>query len=132
MHRAFVGFAALRRRGARVRLLESQENAVRIDVKFVSLPARVQPAVVGAAESVLGGPFAIKGYPDTEGARPHPTTAFPVRTSLEFRAEAFNLASDPNFAQPDPFTSNGPGETAVITSTALPNREIQLALRYRF
>jgi hypothetical protein len=59
---------------------------------------------------------------------------FPIRESqsLEFRAEAFNLLNHPNFAQPDPFITDGPGATAVITSTALPNREIQLALRYRF
>jgi hypothetical protein len=52
--------------------------------------------------------------------------------SLEFRAEAFNLLNHPNFAQPDPFIDDGPGAAGVITSTSLANREVQLALKYRF
>jgi hypothetical protein len=59
---------------------------------------------------------------------------FPVHEaqSLEFRFEFFNLMNHPNFAQPDPFITDGPGAAGAITSTALANREIQLALRYRF
>ncbi len=52
--------------------------------------------------------------------------------SLEFRAEAFNALNHPNFAQPDPFVDDGPGAAGVITSTSLANREIQVALKYRF
>jgi len=52
--------------------------------------------------------------------------------SVEFRAEAFNLMNHPSFAQPDPVITDGSGSTAVITGTALANREIQFALRYRF
>ncbi len=52
--------------------------------------------------------------------------------SLEFRAEAFNLLNHPSFAQPDSYITDGPGAAGVITSTALANREIQLALKYRF
>jgi hypothetical protein len=52
--------------------------------------------------------------------------------SVEFRAEFFNLLNHPNFAQPDPFITDGPGAAGVITSTSLANREIQLALKYRF
>lgn len=52
--------------------------------------------------------------------------------SLEFRLEFFNLANHPNFAQPDPYITDGPGQAGVITDTSLPNREIQLGLRYRF
>ncbi|MGO8719805.1 MAG: carboxypeptidase regulatory-like domain-containing protein [Acidobacteriaceae bacterium] len=52
--------------------------------------------------------------------------------SIEFRAEAFNFLNHPNFAQPDPYIDDGPGAAGVITSTSLANREIQLALKYRF
>ena len=52
--------------------------------------------------------------------------------SLEFRAEAFNALNHPNFAQPDSFITDGPGAAGVITSTSLANREIQVALKYRF
>jgi hypothetical protein len=52
--------------------------------------------------------------------------------SVEFRAEAFNLLNHPSFSQPDSYITDGPGATAVVTSTALNNRQIQFALRYRF
>jgi hypothetical protein len=59
---------------------------------------------------------------------------FPIREaqSVEFRAEAFNLFNHPSFAQPDPVITDGAGSAAVITSTALDNRQIQFAVRYRF
>ncbi len=59
---------------------------------------------------------------------------FQIRESqdLEFRAEFFNLLNHPNFGQPDPFITDGPGATGVVTSTTQANREVQLALKYHF
>ena len=50
--------------------------------------------------------------------------------SLEFRAEAFNAFNTPQFSNPDQYL----GDTAFgqVTSTKLANRELQLALKYRF
>jgi hypothetical protein len=50
--------------------------------------------------------------------------------SVEFRAEAFNAFNTPQFANPDQYL----GDTAFgqVTSTKLANRELQLALKYRF
>ncbi len=50
--------------------------------------------------------------------------------SLEFRAEAFNAFNTPQFSNPDQYL----GDTAFgqVTSTKLDNRELQLALKYRF
>jgi hypothetical protein len=52
--------------------------------------------------------------------------------SLELRIESFNVLNHPSFAQPDPFITDGPGQTGVVTSTALANREVQIAMKYRF
>jgi len=51
---------------------------------------------------------------------------------LEFRAEFFNMLNHPNFAQPDPFIDDGPGAAGTITDLAFAQRQIQLALKYRF
>jgi hypothetical protein len=51
---------------------------------------------------------------------------------LEFRAEFFNMVNHPNFAQPDNFLDDGPGAAGVITSLAMPMRQIQFGLKYRF
>jgi hypothetical protein len=51
---------------------------------------------------------------------------------LEFRAELFNAFNHAVFAQPDPYITDGPGATGVITSTVLPQREIQFALKLHF
>ena len=50
--------------------------------------------------------------------------------SLEFRAEAFNAFNTPQYSNPD----QNLGDTAFgqVTSTKLDNRELQLALKYRF
>ncbi len=50
--------------------------------------------------------------------------------SLEFRAEAFNLFNHPQFSLPAA-TIGSPG-VGIITSTAVPNRQLQLALRLTF
>ncbi len=52
--------------------------------------------------------------------------------NLEFRVEFFNAFNHPVFAQPDNYITDGPGATGVITSTVLPQREIQFALKLHF
>jgi outer membrane receptor protein involved in Fe transport len=54
------------------------------------------------------------------------------RQRLEFRAEFFNALNHPNFAQPDNFIDDGPGSAGVITSLAIPMRQIQFGLKYSF
>ena len=54
------------------------------------------------------------------------------RQSIEFRAEFFNMLNHPNFSQPDNFIDDGPGAAGVVTSTAIPNRQIQFGLKYLF
>jgi len=51
---------------------------------------------------------------------------------LEFRAEFFNFFNHPNFAQPDNFIDDGPGVAGTITEIAIPMRQIQFGLKYRF
>jgi len=51
---------------------------------------------------------------------------------LEFRAEFFNALNHPNFAQPDNFIDDGPGVAGTISSVAIPTRQIQFGLKYRF
>ena len=54
------------------------------------------------------------------------------RMNLEFRFELFNAFNHPVFAQPDNFITDGPGATAVITSTVLPSRELEFGLKLHF
>jgi len=58
--------------------------------------------------------------------------AITERQRLEFRAEFFNMLNHPNFAQPDNYIDDGPGSAGVITSLAVPMRQIQFGLKYRF
>ncbi|HEX3319304.1 MAG TPA: TonB-dependent receptor [Terriglobales bacterium] len=51
---------------------------------------------------------------------------------LEFRAEFFNALNHPNFSQPDNFIDDGPGAAGVISSIAIPMRQIQFGLKYTF
>jgi hypothetical protein len=36
------------------------------------------------------------------------------------------------FSQPDPFVTDGPGSAGVISSTVIPQRQIQMALKFHF
>jgi outer membrane receptor protein involved in Fe transport len=54
------------------------------------------------------------------------------RTNLEFRFELFNAFNHPVFGQPDPFQDDGPGSFGVITSTTVPERQLQFALKLNF
>ena len=54
------------------------------------------------------------------------------RIRLEFRAEFFNAFNHAVFSQPDPFVTDGAGTAAVITSTVIPQRQIQFALKLQF
>ena len=54
------------------------------------------------------------------------------RTSLEFRSEFFNAFNHAVFTQPDNYIDDGPGAAGVITSTVIPQRQIQFAMKLRF
>jgi hypothetical protein len=60
------------------------------------------------------------------------TFVFTEEKSLEFRAEFFNAFNHPVFAQPDNYITDGPGAAGVITSTVLPQRQIQFGLKLHF
>jgi hypothetical protein len=53
-------------------------------------------------------------------------------TNVEFRAEAFNAFNRAVFAQPDNYITDGPGAAGVITSTVIPQRQLQFALKLHF
>ncbi len=59
---------------------------------------------------------------------------FPLRfregMALEFRAEAYNLFNHPVFQFPG--ATIGTASAGIISATALPNRELQMALRFMF
>ena len=57
---------------------------------------------------------------------------FTERINLEFRSEFFNAFNHAVFSQPDPFITDGPGAAGVITSTVIPQRQIQFALKLHF
>ena len=42
------------------------------------------------------------------------------------------LPLNPVFSQPDNYITDGPGATGVITSTVIPQRQIQFALKLEF
>ena len=54
------------------------------------------------------------------------------RFNVEFRAEAFNAFNHAVFAQPDNYITDGPGAAGVITSTVIPQRQIQFGLKLHF
>lgn len=54
------------------------------------------------------------------------------RIRLEFRAEFFNAFNHAVFSQPDNYVTDGPGAAGVITSTVIPQRQIQFAMKLQF
>lgn len=54
------------------------------------------------------------------------------QVKLEFRAEFFNAFNHAVFSQPDPYITDGPGAAGVITSTVIPQRQLQFALKLHF
>jgi hypothetical protein len=54
------------------------------------------------------------------------------RFHVEFRAEFFNAFNHPVFSQPDNNLDDGPGSAGVITSTVIPQRQIQFGLKLQF
>jgi len=58
--------------------------------------------------------------------------SFTEQKNLEFRAEFFNAFNHAVFSQPDPTVTDGPGAAGVITSTVIPQRQIQFALKFHF
>jgi outer membrane receptor protein involved in Fe transport len=54
------------------------------------------------------------------------------RYKVEFRGEAFNALNHAVFAQPDNYITDGPGAAGVITSTVIPQRQLQFALKLHF
>jgi hypothetical protein len=54
------------------------------------------------------------------------------RYNVEFRAESFNTFNHAVFAQPDNYITDGPGAAGVITSTVIPQRQFQFALKFHF
>jgi len=54
------------------------------------------------------------------------------RFVLEFRTEFYNAFNHPVFSQPDNYITDGPGAAGVITSTVIPQRQIQFALKLTF
>jgi hypothetical protein len=57
---------------------------------------------------------------------------FTEQKNLEFRTEFFNALNHAVFSQPDNFITDGPGAAGVITSTVIPQRQIQFALKFHF
>ncbi|PYV76326.1 MAG: hypothetical protein DMG96_14465 [Acidobacteria bacterium] len=57
---------------------------------------------------------------------------FTEQINLEFRAEFFNAFNHAVFSQPDSFITDGAGAAGVITSTVIPQRQIQFALKLHF
>ncbi|HEV8038574.1 MAG TPA: TonB-dependent receptor [Bryobacteraceae bacterium] len=80
-----------------------------------------------AGKNVLIGPGGVSG-----DFALRKMFAITDRQALEFRAEFFNAFNHAVFAQPDNYITDGPGATGVITSTVLPQREIQFALKLHF
>lgn len=87
-----------------------------------------QPYTFGNAEkNSLIGPGAVS----TDLAL-RKVFSFTERQHLEIRIEAFNAFNHAAFSQPDNYIDDGPGATAVITSTTLDQRQFQFGARYSF
>ena len=54
------------------------------------------------------------------------------RVRLEFRGEFFNAFNHAVFSRPDPFITDRPGAAGVITSTVIPQPQVQFAMKLQF
>ncbi|MFL6353399.1 MAG: TonB-dependent receptor domain-containing protein [Bryobacteraceae bacterium] len=80
-----------------------------------------------AGKNILNGPGGV-----TADMSARKIFSLTERWNLEFRAEFFNMFNHPVFAQPDNFITDGPGAAGVITSTVIPQRQIQFSLKLLF
>jgi len=80
-----------------------------------------------AGKNILNGPGGV-----TADMSARKIFSLTERWNLEFRAEFFNMFNHPVFAQPDNFITDGPGAAGVITSTVIPQRQIQFSLKLSF
>lgn len=80
-----------------------------------------------AGKNILDGPGGI-----TSDVSIRKLFRLTERVSLEFRSEFFNAFNHVVFAQPDNYITDGPGAAGVITSTVIPQRQIQFALKLYF
>ena len=95
------------------------------DINAFPLPA---PYTFGnAGKNILEGPGAV-----TMDMSIRKVFQITERYNIEFRAEAFNAFNHAVFAQPDNYIDDGPGAAGVITSTVIPQRQFQFALKFHF
>src|SRR5262249_61075074 len=99
---------------------------------YVVFYARLSPLSTGCGCAKRG-----KNFLDGRGGRTADISIRKLfniteRTNLEFRAEAFNAFNHAVFTQPDNFITDGPGSAGVITSTVIPQRQLQFALKLHF
>jgi hypothetical protein len=90
-------------------------------------PLPAQYTFGNAGKNILEGPGAVESDFSLR-------KVFNITESknLEFRFELFNAFNHPVFALPDRFVSDGPGAAGVITSTVVPQRQLQFALKLHF
>jgi glycosyl hydrolase family 116 (putative beta-glucocerebrosidase) len=93
------------------------------DINCFPLPA----AYTFGGKNILEGPGAVESDLSLR-------KVFDITESknLEFRFELFNAFNHPVFAQPDNFIDDGPGAAGTITSTVVPQRQLQFALKLHF
>lgn len=95
------------------------------DISAFPLPA---PYTFGnAGKNILEGPGGV-----TTDLSIRKVFGLTERYKFEFRAEAFNVLNHAVFAQPDNYITDGPGAAGVITSTVIPQRQLQFALKFHF
>jgi hypothetical protein len=105
----------------------SSQRSVNLWFDITCFPSPSGYAFGNAGKNVLIGPGGVTSDVDLR-------KIFNIteRQNLEFRVEFFNAFNHAVFAQPDNFITDGPGAAGVITSTVLPQREIQFAMKLHF
>jgi outer membrane receptor protein involved in Fe transport len=107
--------------------LPSGQRSIDHWYNLACFPLPAQFTFGNAGKNILEGPGAVE-------------TDFSLRKvfniteskNLEFRFELFNAFNHAVFALPDRFVSDGPGAAGTITSTVIPQRQLQFALKLRF